>query len=60
MIYLEEFHRLVRQLGAYKAQCLFVKLALQMLLDFFIFKATDLAHGTGKLNPGEGRQKERQ
>ena len=60
MIYLEEFHRLVRQLGTYKAQCLFVKLALQMLLDFFIFKATELAHGTGKLNPGEGRQNEKQ
>lgn len=60
VIYLEEFHRLVRQLGTYKAQCLFVKLALQMLLDFFIFKATELAHGTSKLNPGEGRQNEKQ
>ena len=60
MIYLEELHRLVGQFGTYKPQCLFVKFALQMLLDFFIFEATKLAHGTGKLNPGEGRQKEKQ
>lgn len=55
MPYLEEFHCLVRQFGTYKPQCLFVKFALQVLLDFFIFKATKLAHRTGELNPGGER-----
>lgn len=53
MSHLEELHRLIRQFGTYKPQCLFVKFALQMFLDFFIFKATKLAHGTGELNPEE-------
>lgn len=34
-----------------------MKFALQMLLDFFIFKATKLAYRTGKLNPRKATQK---
>lgn len=56
-VLLEELHCLVGQFGTYKPQCLFMKFALQMLLDFFIFKATKLAYRTGKLNPRKGTQK---